>query len=304
MGQRGAWHLARLAGIDLYLHWTWFIVLLVEYRDRGHAYASPVWNLLEILALFAIVTLHEFGHALACRKVGGHANRILLSPFGGIAYVDPPVRPGATLCTICAGPLVNVILAPILFFAMRAAVTPAITLGSVDLYLFARAVYAINLGLLIFNILPVYPLDGGQILRSLLWYPLGRAKSLWVSSMIGFVGVAGLFLLSWWLRDLWLAAITVFILIYCWKGLESARALWKMSQLPRHDGLACPWCQSPPPAVPLWHCGHCRQNFDVFASNGACPSCHVRTPQIPCPLCGHSNPAPAWSAAVAAPVAG
>ena len=71
--------------------------------------------MLEYLALFFIVMLHEFGHALACRQVGGTANQIVLWPLGGVAYVDPPPRPGATLWSIAAGPLVNVALLPILW---------------------------------------------------------------------------------------------------------------------------------------------------------------------------------------------
>src|SRR5213078_4291206 len=63
--------------------------------------------------LFAIVLLHEFGHALACRQVGGRADRILLWPLGGVAFVDPPPRAGAMLWSIVAGPLVNVLLAPV-----------------------------------------------------------------------------------------------------------------------------------------------------------------------------------------------
>ena len=70
--------------------------------------------MLEYLALFLIVLMHEFGHALACRQVGGTANRIVLWPLGGVAYVNPPQRPGATLWSIVAGPLVNVVFLPIL----------------------------------------------------------------------------------------------------------------------------------------------------------------------------------------------
>ena len=83
-------------------------------------YSSLVWNVLEYLALFAIVLLHEFGHALACRQVGGKANQIVLWPLGGVAYVAPPPRPGATLWSIAAGPLVNVALAPVLIGALFA----------------------------------------------------------------------------------------------------------------------------------------------------------------------------------------
>ncbi|MGH9467055.1 MAG: site-2 protease family protein [Terriglobales bacterium] len=300
MGQRGSFHLGRIAGIDLYLHWTWFLVFLLEFQDRGRAYSSPLWNVLEIVALFAIVTLHEYGHALACRKVGGHAERILLWPFGGIAYVDPPVRPGATLWTLAAGPLVNVALVPILYVAMHAAVAPAMALSSLNLYLFVRTVFYINLVLLLFNLLPIYPLDGGQILRSLLWYPLGRARSLWVASIIGFIGVAGLLFVSWRTGDLWLGAITLFILVYCWKGLRSAQTLWKLSQLHRHEGVACPWCLAPAPAAPLWRCAGCHEAFDLFSCGAACPACHTPTPRVPCPMCGHVNLATAWLTAAIA----
>ncbi|MGH9476744.1 MAG: site-2 protease family protein [Terriglobales bacterium] len=287
---RGTWKLARFFGIDLYLHWSWFLVVLLEFQDRGAAYTSPIWNLFEILVLFAIVTLHEYGHALACRQVGGHANQIMLWPFGGIAYVDPPVRPAATLWTITAGPLVNVILIPILLPLLS--ISPA----NNNLYQFAHSIFWINLGLLIFNIIPVYPLDGGQILRSLLWFPFGRANSLLAAALIGFVGVAALFVLSWRLGDLWLAAITVFILLYCWKGLQSARRLWALSKLPHHDGLACPWCQAAPPAEPLWRCRQCQNAFDAFAVT-ACPACHTASQMIPCPECGHSYPITRWASA-------
>src|SRR5580692_11184542 len=121
---KGSIHLFRLAGIDVFLNWSWFLVAAYEISTRKGTYSSIGWNVLEYLALFLIVLTHEFGHAMACRQVGGTANQIMLWPFGGVAYVDPPQRPGATLWSIAAGPLVNVALAPILLgaaFAGRAA---------------------------------------------------------------------------------------------------------------------------------------------------------------------------------------
>ncbi len=88
-------------------------------RAARDSYSSVTWNVLEYLALFLIVTIHEFGHALACRQVGGTANQIVLWPLGGVAYVDPPPRPGATLWSIAAGPLVNVALLPVLYVLSR-----------------------------------------------------------------------------------------------------------------------------------------------------------------------------------------
>src|SRR6266496_5252369 len=112
--QNGSIRLFRFAGIDLFLHWSWFVVAAYEINGRGRSYSSITWNVVEYLGLFLIVMVHEFGHALACRQVGGNANRIVLWPLGGVAYVDPPSRPGATLWSIAAGPLVNVVLFPVL----------------------------------------------------------------------------------------------------------------------------------------------------------------------------------------------
>lgn len=298
MAQRSQMRLAHIAGINVYLHWSWFLVVLYELEARAHVYSSPVWIVFEVLALFAIVTMHEFGHALACRSVGGVANRILLWPFGGIAYVDTPVRPGATLWTLAAGPLVNVVLIPILAVLSHWALASGAVLSDPNLLIFIHSVVIINIGLLIFNILPVYPLDGGQILHALLWYPLGRARSLMVATVIGLVGVIGFFLLALRIGDLWLAAITVFILLYCWNGLKQGRYLWKLSKLPRHEAFACPWCQQPPPAAPLWQCGYCAHPFDPFASNGLCPHCQHQFAQARCLDCGHGFPWHAWDSRV------
>src|SRR5205823_928445 len=112
---QGSIHLFKFKGIDVFLHWSWFLVAAYEIQSRNTRYSSVTWNILEYLALFLIVMTHEFGHSLACRQVGGTANRIVLWPLGGVAYVDPPPRPGATLWSIAAGPLVNVALAPVLF---------------------------------------------------------------------------------------------------------------------------------------------------------------------------------------------
>lgn len=93
--QKGSLRLFRFAGVDVFLHWSWIIaaVFIIQYRSKE--YTSLQWNILEYLALFVIVLLHEYGHALACKQVGGTANRIMLWPLGGVAYVMPPQRPGA-----------------------------------------------------------------------------------------------------------------------------------------------------------------------------------------------------------------
>src|SRR5947209_6763616 len=189
--RQGSIHLFRIAGVDVFLHWSWFLVAAFEISGRTRTYSSLSWNILEYLALFSIVLLHEYGHALACRQVGGIANRIVLWPLGGVAFVDPPPRPGATLWSIAAGPLVNVALFPVFYGLVLLGRLSGWAYAAPDAYALLRTILLLDVVLLTFNMLPIYPLDGGQILRSLLWFVLGRARSLMVATIIGFIGVAG-----------------------------------------------------------------------------------------------------------------
>lgn len=292
---QGSIRLFRFSGIDVFLHWSWFLVGVYEIQSRAGRYSSITWNILEYLALFLIVLLHEFGHALACRQVGGRANRIVLWPLGGVAYVDPPPRPAATLWSIAAGPLVNVVLAPILgamYFVARSSGW-AHTLP--DVYHLIYAVLWIDVVLLVFNILPIYPLDGGQILRSLLWFVLGRARSLMVATVLGIIGVVGLIGLAFFSKDVWLAAIAVFMLMNCWGGFKHAQALLRMAKLPRRLGYACPACKTSPPIGAYWKCSNCGQAFDTFETTATCPRCHTQYPTTMCLDCGRQNPVSAWA---------
>ena len=257
--REGSVHLFRFAGVDVFLHWSWFVVAIIEIQSRSGRYTSIAWNVAEYLALFLIVTLHEFGHAMACRQVGGIANQIVLWPLGGVAYVDPPPRAGATLWSIAAGPLVNVVL------------------------------------------LPVYPLDGGQIFRALLWFVIGRARSLMVATSLGFVGVAGFIALALWRHSIWYGVLALFMLMNCWGGLQHARALLKMSKLPRRVGFACPTCHSTPPLGNFWKCSQCGQPFDTFATGAACPSCGTGFAETKCLDCGRLHPMTEWTSANFAP---
>lgn len=292
--ENGAIRLFRASGINVYLHWSWFLVAWFVVEWRLNFYQGKLWNLIEYLGLFGIVLLHEFGHALACRQVGGTADRIVLWPLGGVAYVAPPQRPGATLWSIAAGPLVNVALIPV-FFALNAwAASQGAIMTQSDFGKFLSSMQWINLGLLVFNMLPVYPLDGGQILRSLLWFPLGPARSLLIATVFGFIGVAALVVLALLGKNLWLGLIAVMVFMNCRSGWMQARAMLKLTALPKHTDLHCPSCRSSPPAAELWTCGQCQTAFDMFGSRGVCPSCHARYAQTRCPDCGHAGAVTDW----------
>jgi Zn-dependent protease len=300
--RQGSIRLFRFAGIDLYLHFSWFLVAAYEVQANKGSYSSITWNVLEYLSLFLIVMLHEFGHALACRQVGGRANQIVLWPFGGVAYVDPPPRPGATLWSIAAGPLVNVALLPFLYGVVAQSREKGWAETMPDLYGLVRAIWIINLGLLIFNMLPIYPLDGGQILRSLLWFVLGRARSLMAATVLGLIGIAGFIGLALWRQSVWFGALAVFLLMNCWSGLQHARALLRFAKLPRREGFACPACKTAPPVGEFWKCGKCGQAFDSFQTGAVCPNCRTQFAATKCLDCGVEHPINEWSAAAFAPI--
>ena len=291
--RRGSFKIFRLFGIDVYIHWAWFLAFMYL-TSRPREYSSYGWNALEVLSLFLIVLTHEFGHQLACRQVGGKTNDIVLWPLGGVAFVSPPQRPGAQLWSIAAGPLVNVILIPV----TSALVSISSHLGWFDTYPDAyqliHNIWVINLVLLVFNLLPIYPLDGGQILRSLLWFPFGRANSLMIASIIGFIGVAGFIGRAIWLQSIWLGLISAFISVNCWSGFKQARALARIAKMPRREGFACPSCRTAPPLGELWRCGKCGQAFDTFRTQGVCPHCGTQFNATQCLDCGTTNPIAAW----------
>jgi Zn-dependent protease len=296
--RQNAIRLFRFNGIDLSLHWSWFLVAAYEIGGRQRAYSSITWNVLEYLALFLIVMLHEFGHALACRQVGGVANQIVLWPLGGVAYVNPPQRPGAFLWSIAAGPLVNVALVPIFVILGRTIRSLGLAQQMPNALLLLHAVALINLGLLIFNMLPIYPLDGGQILRSLLWFVMGRARSLMAATIIGFLGVAALIVVALRFQSVWFGILAAFILMNCWRGLQQARALLRLAKLPRHGGFFCPSCKTSPPMGEYWRCSKCAKSFDTFQTQAVCPHCSAQFTTTGCLDCGRAYPMQEWTAAV------
>ena len=183
----GSFRLFRLFGIDVWLHWSWFIVAYLQFQLGGDRFNNSLWHVATYLSLFGIVLLHEFGHSLACKSVGGHADRIILWPLGGVAFVRPPPRPGAVLWSIAAGPLVNLLLAPVTLSLLLLVLSLNLdndprTWSDIERY--AVAVTSINIMLFIFNMLPIYPLDGGQIAREVLVQQnpgKGIIQSLWLS---------------------------------------------------------------------------------------------------------------------------
>jgi Zn-dependent protease len=291
--------LFRVFGITVYLHWTWFLAAAYEIQSRYGVYHSVIWNMVEYLMLFGIVLLHEFGHALACRSVGGSAERIMLWPLGGIAYVSPPPRPGAVLWSIAAGPLVNVALlilsTPILFLPQPGNAFQA------NLFQLIESVATINIVLLVFNLLPIYPLDGGQILQSLLWFLMGRGRSLAVVTVIGAIGSVALAGFALVAGNYWLVVMAIFAASQCWTGWQISAQIRERENLRPRPGVACPACGRPPLVGRFWTCAQCNTPFDTFETGGVCPQCGHQYDVTECFACRQRTSIHRWRLPITTP---
>lgn len=226
----GALRLFEVFGITVYLHYLWFLLLayvLVSKTGVG-VYEHSFWHLAEILSLFGIVLFHEFGHALACRSVGGEAKTILLWPLGGIAFVQPPMRPGAWLWSLAAGPLMNVLLLPVTFGALYLIHLPTVQVPQ-DVGQYVLSVTIMNVVILGFNLLPIYPLDGGQMLHAILWFFIGFAKALRVVAILGIIAAVILAVLFYRVGNYYGLLIAAFI------GWQSVRGYRLAQQVSRSE---------------------------------------------------------------------
>lgn len=185
---QGFWNWAlpcgRIAGIPVSIHWTLLVIAAFDAIDAIRA-GLPWWWLPVLLLVPPLsVLLHEFGHAGAARLAGGSCDRIVLWMFGGAAMCAAPPRPWHQFAVAAAGPLVSLLLAAgcmlgVAFLAGRpstdvgGAFAAAGVLGALLAY-----TAGFNLMLLLFNLLPCYPLDGGRMLRSLLWPMVGRVRAV------------------------------------------------------------------------------------------------------------------------------
>lgn len=231
---RGSHKIARIAGIDVKVHWTFLIILawyfFSFYRETSQV-ESGLYGIGFVVAVFVCVLAHEFGHSLMARRFGVRTRDITLLPIGGIASLERiPEKPREELAVALAGPAVNVLIAVALYIYMAA------TGNLVDLsnYLetfslldpanFVENIFAINLGLFIFNLIPAFPMDGGRVLRALLAMRWDRAKATRFAAGIGRTLAVG-FVFMGFFGNFWLVFIGLFI--YLGATAESRQVLTK-----------------------------------------------------------------------------
>jgi Zn-dependent protease len=185
------WKLTRLFGIDVYVHWTFLLLVgavLFSNLSAGVDYAA--YSVILLGAVFGCVVLHELGHALAARKFGIATRDITLYPIGGVARLERmSERPWEEFWIAVAGPAVNVAIATGL--ALLLALTgPGLALTTAAPTLLMRGnmffdLLAVNIMLVIFNMLPAFPMDGGRVFRALLVPRLGRLRATEVAAAVG-----------------------------------------------------------------------------------------------------------------------
>ncbi len=199
---RWAIRLGRIAGTEVRIHLTFFLLLAwlaaADYQQGGLGEALH-WTLFTCLVFFCVL-LHEFGHALAARRYGIRTPDITLFPFGGVARVERiPENPRQEIVIALAGPAVNVVIAGMLWLALLltgpgAVLDPTKLEGSL-----VRLVLSANVMLVLFNLIPAFPMDGGRVLRALLALKFEHAQATRIAASvgqalavaIGFIGVFG-----------------------------------------------------------------------------------------------------------------
>jgi len=223
-----SWKVGTIAGIPVYIHST-FVLILVWVgwinASQGQGIVATLRSIVFILALFGCVVLHEFGHALTARRYGIRTRDITLLPIGGLARLERmPDDPRQEFWVALAGPAVNVVIALGLFFLLtlqgqyEPVVRVSMTSGS-----FLERIMVVNVILVVFNMLPAFPMDGGRVLRAVLAMRMDYARATQLAANVG-QGMALLFAFVGLLYNPFL----VFIALFVWIGATQEAGMVRM----------------------------------------------------------------------------
>ena len=217
----GGLRLFKLFGINVYAHWS-FGVLLALVAWRHATSAAPGSELREalfgvgfMLSVFACVVMHEFGHALAARRYGIKTRDIIIQIIGGVARLEgSPRTPTQELVIAIAGPLVNVAIVLILL-------PPVMLIGGYEMIKnvqfagssFLSNLLLTNVILVVFNMIPAFPMDGGRVLRALIWYGAGYELATTIAARVGQVLAIGFIGFALWAGTPMLALVGVFVFL-------------------------------------------------------------------------------------------
>ncbi len=223
-----SFRLGKLFGIDVFVHVTFLLLLgfiglshWLPARESGAALAGVGF----FAALFACVLLHEFGHALTARRFGITTRDITLLPIGGLARLERmPEKPMEELWVALAGPAVNVVIAGAIYayLAATSGLEPAGQLSMTGGSFLARLA-AVNVMLVLFNLLPAFPMDGGRVLRALLATRMDYARATNIAARLGqFMAIVFGFV------GLFVNPFLVFIAFFVWIGAQEESGMVRM----------------------------------------------------------------------------
>ena len=193
--------IARIFGSEVRIHVTFFLLLLwigiAHYQQGGMP--AAITGVIFILALFACVVAHEFGHALMARRYGIRTPDITLLPIGGLARLERmPEKPLQEIAVALAGPAVNVVIAAVLILVLGASIdADALQALENPTISFLARLATVNVFLVVFNLIPAFPMDGGRVLRAVLAMRYSRVQATQIAARIGqglafFFGFLGL----------------------------------------------------------------------------------------------------------------
>ncbi len=236
-----SWKIGEFAGIAVNIHATFLLIILwiisVTWTAES-TWIDIVNAIIFILALFACVLLHEFGHALAARRFGIGTRDITLYPIGGIARLERmPEKPLQELWVAVAGPLVNVGIAALLFgwLYLSASVIPIDTVG-IDHGSMAARLMIVNVFLVLFNLIPAFPMDGGRVLRALLAIKLPYERATRIASWVG-QGMALIFGIWGIYNNPFLIVIALFVWIGATQESSMVQIKHALRGIPARDAM-------------------------------------------------------------------
>ena len=217
-----------IAGIDVYIHFTFFLLLawvaFIHWKQTGSIGAALV-GVLFILSIFACVVFHELGHALAAKKYAIRTRDIILLPIGGVARLEKmPDKPVQELWVALAGPAVNVGIAAALAVYLYVSNSPSpVDQSTMTTAPFLERILGVNIFLVLFNMIPAFPMDGGRVLRALLAMRLAYTRATRISANLG-QGIALLF----GIFGLFYNPLLLFIAFFVWIGAAQEARMTQM----------------------------------------------------------------------------
>lgn len=239
---RWSWKLGRVSGITVQVHWTFLILIawvVTVHAARGETVAATLGGIVLVLTVFACVVLHELGHALTARRYGITTRDITLLPIGGVARLERmPDDPRQELAVAAAGPAVNVVIAGVLFLLLTAAgvakgLDATVLVGG---NLLVQLMW-LNVVLVLFNLVPAFPMDGGRMLRAVLATRMAHARATGIAAGIG-QGMAVLFGFLGLLRgNPFLLFIGVFVYLGAQAEAHQARTRFALAGVRVRDAM-------------------------------------------------------------------